>query len=181
MMINHLTRGNTSVIHEQSLMLHENNDYLESLRNLFRHAHGFIINDRKSRISKHTRPGPSTTINKTEGYYTSNNGPFIMRGTHVGIYFIHNIDNKKLKIREKHDGFIISPEDTHNQMLCDDPLKEAFLGLSFHNESNIGNDVYVPNENNFPYFTKGSEFRHEGNVYLIKNVDFDAGQMHACD
>ena len=112
-------------------MRYEHNDHLESLTNLFGRAHRFSDKDRKPKVGKQTLLDPSTAIEEIEGRYTSNNGIFIMRGKHAGIDFIHSINKNKLENRIRQHSFIMPPEDARNEMICDEPLTEALLELSF--------------------------------------------------
>ena len=97
-MNNNLILGSMLVIHTQSLMRCKHESHLESLRNLFRYACRFGMNDRKSIVRKKNRPIPNATMNAIGGRKSDNNEPFKIRRMNNGIDSIHNINNNKLTL-----------------------------------------------------------------------------------
>ena len=86
-----------------------------------------------------------------------------MKVVNHAIDLIHNIYKNKVSTRTRNNKFLMPPEGVTNAMLCDDPLKEALIGVFIAGGSYLDDDTHVPDENNHPYLPIVSEFRCEGN------------------
>ena len=154
---------------------------LKCLINLFDTIFRFSINDRKLRVGQQLRPGPNSTLNVIDGKIPNENEIFTMRGINHGIDLRYNINKNKLTIRVRYNTFNIPPMGISNDMICDEHLKVALLGLNLKIESDNESNDEMETENDLVYLIEGSEFNYEGVDYCIKNVDIEDGEILACN